>query len=39
MSEEVISSQNMIEKDDSVLVVIDVQEKLMPVIADAKKSD
>ncbi len=37
MSKEVISSQNMIEKDDSLLVVIDVQEKLMPVIADNKK--
>ena len=37
MSKEVISSQNMIEKDDSLLVVIDVQEKLMSVIADARK--
>ena len=37
MRKEVISSQNMIEKDDSILVVIDVQEKLMPVIADAEK--
>ena len=27
----------MIEKDDSLLVVIDVQEKLMPVIADTRR--
>ena len=37
MSKETINSHNMIEKDDSVLVVIDVQEKLMPVIADSKR--
>jgi len=37
MSKEVISSQNMIEKDDSVLVVIDVQKILMPVIAENRK--
>ena len=37
MSKETISSQNMIEKDDSLLVVIDVQKILMPVIADNKR--
>jgi len=37
MSKETINSQNMIEKEDSILIVIDVQEKLMPVIADNKR--
>ena len=37
MSKEIGSSQNMIEKSDSLLVVIDVQKILMPVIADNKK--
>jgi isochorismate hydrolase len=37
MRKEVISSQHMIENEDSLLVFLDVQEKLMPVIADAKK--
>ena len=37
MREGMNSTQNIIEKDDSLLVIIDVQEKLMPVIADDKK--
>ncbi len=32
-----VSRQSMIEKDDSLLVVIDIQKILMPVIADNKK--
>ena len=37
MSKGTVSSQNMIEKSDSLLVVIDVQKILMPVIADNRK--
>ena len=37
MSKGTLSSQNMIEKSDSLLVVIDVQKILMPVITDNSK--
>jgi nicotinamidase-related amidase len=37
MSQETINSHNMIEKSDSLLVVVDIQEKLMPAITDNKK--
>lgn len=37
MSGKQFVTQNLLVRDDSVLVVIDVQEKLMPVIADGGK--
>jgi nicotinamidase-related amidase len=37
MSKETIRYQNTIEKSDSLLIVIDVQERLMPVIANNKR--
>ncbi|MDX1777989.1 MAG: hydrolase [Thermodesulfobacteriota bacterium] len=37
MSKGTVSSKNMIEKSDSLLVVIDVQKILMPVITDNRK--
>ena len=37
MSEKPLVTQNLLKREESVLVVIDVQEKLMPAIAESKK--
>jgi isochorismate hydrolase len=37
MAKKYLGTQNLIEREDSVLLVIDIQEKLMPVIANREK--
>ena len=37
MTEKYLGTQNLIAREDSVLIVVDVQEKLMPVITNRKK--
>ena len=37
MSEKPLVTQNLLKREESVLVVIDVQEKLMPAIAESRK--
>ncbi len=37
MAKKYLGAQNLIEREDSVLVVVDIQEKLMPVIANREK--
>ena len=37
MGRKQFATHNLLVRDDSILIVIDAQEKLIPVIADGKK--